>query len=117
MQKVAPMTTSQDAKELVRLCRTRRLQDVQKWIAEGKPLEASAPRKKTLLQIAVETGFHTLVELIAKQESDQASKNAALADAIALRRMVSVINTSNNAIVKTILSPSQRQRATAGGIV
>jgi hypothetical protein len=40
-----------------------------------------------LLQIAVETGFHSLVELIAKHEGDQASKNAALADAVALRRL------------------------------
>jgi hypothetical protein len=87
MHKVAPTTTSEDAKELVRLCRTGRLYDVQKWIAEGKPLEVAAPRKKTLLQIAVETGFHSLVELVAKREGDQASKNAALADAVALRRM------------------------------
>ena len=72
MQKVVPTTTSEDAKELVRLCRTGRLYDVQKWIAEGKPLEVSARRKKTLLQIAVETGFHSLVELIAKHEDDQA---------------------------------------------
>jgi hypothetical protein len=36
---------------------------------------------------AVETGFHSLVDLIAKHEGDQAPKNAALADAVALRRM------------------------------
>ena len=87
MQKVAPTTTSEDAKELVRLCRTGRLYDVQKWIAKAKSLEVSALRKKTLPQIAVETGFHSLVELIAKDEGDQASKSAALSDAIALRRL------------------------------
>jgi hypothetical protein len=36
---------------------------------------------------AIETGFHSLVELIANHEGDQASKNATLADAVALRRM------------------------------
>jgi hypothetical protein len=87
MQKVAPTTTSEDAKELVKLCRTGRLYDVQKWIAEGKPLEVSAPRKKTLLEIAVETEFDSLVELIGKHERDQVSKNAALGDAVALRRL------------------------------
>jgi hypothetical protein len=83
----SPPTRRQDAKELVRLCRTGRLYDVQKWIAEDKPLEVSAPRKKTLLQIAVEAGFHCLVELIAKHEGDQASKNSALADSVSLRRL------------------------------
>jgi hypothetical protein len=28
----------EEAKELVRLCRTGRLHDVEKWIADGKPL-------------------------------------------------------------------------------
>jgi hypothetical protein len=65
-----PTTTSEDTKRLVRLCPTGKLYDLQKWIAEGKPLEVSAPRKKTLLKIAVETGFHSLVELIAEHESD-----------------------------------------------
>jgi hypothetical protein len=40
--------------------------------------------KKTLLQVAVETGFHSLVELLAKHENREASKNAALGDAVSL---------------------------------
>jgi hypothetical protein len=63
-----------------------RLNDVQKWIEAGKSLEiASAKHKKTLLQVAVEIGFHGLVELIAKREGSQASRDAALADAVSIR--------------------------------
>jgi Ankyrin repeats (many copies) len=34
----------------------------------------------------VQTGFHSVIELIAKHESNQSSKNAALADAVSLHR-------------------------------
>jgi hypothetical protein len=81
---------SDDAKEIVRLCLTGQLYDVEKWIAAGKPLDvpvAKNRKSKTLLQIAVETGFHSLVELIAKNETNRASKNAALADSVSLRRL------------------------------
>lgn len=79
-----------NSKELLSLCRRGRLYDLEKWIADGKSLEIQTPRnsrKKTLLQVAVETGFHSMVELIAKHDPNQASKNAALADAVELRRL------------------------------
>jgi hypothetical protein len=79
-----------EAKELIALCRTGRLYEIQKWIQDGKSLDVSAGTKrgrhKSLLQIAVETGFHSLVELVAQQDVDQSSKDAALGDAIPLRR-------------------------------
>lgn len=78
------------SKELVQLCRTGRLYEIEKWIAAGKPLDVPAAKNrksKTLLQIAVETGFHSLVALIAKNDTRQASKNAALADSVSLRRL------------------------------
>src|SRR5580704_8802948 len=56
-------------KELVRFCRAGRLYELEKWILHGKPLDISGVRKrgrqKSLLEIAVETGFHSMVELIA----------------------------------------------------
>jgi len=79
-----------NAKELVQLCRAGRLYEIEKWIAAGRPLDVPAAKNrksKTLLQIAVNTGFHSLVELIARHETNQASKNAALADSVSLRRM------------------------------
>jgi hypothetical protein len=66
------------------------LYEIEKRITAGKPLDvpvARNRRSKTLLQIAVETGFHSLVELIARHETNQVSKNAALADSVSLRRL------------------------------
>jgi hypothetical protein len=59
---------SAEAKELVQLCRAGRLYEIEKWIAAGKSMEAPVAKNrksKTLLQIAIETGFHSLVGLIA----------------------------------------------------
>jgi ankyrin repeat protein len=87
---MADSAAPNDSKELLSLCRAGRLYDVEKWIAAGKSQEIETPRnrrKKTLLQIAVETGFHSLVELIAKHGPDQCAKNAALADAVQVRRL------------------------------
>jgi len=81
---------SEDGKQLLSFCRSGRLYDIEKWIAAGKPLDvpvAKNRKSKTLLQIAVETGFHSLVELIARHDTNQASKNAALADSVSLRRL------------------------------
>ena len=79
------------SKELVELCRTGKLYQLQKWIADGKSLEnpptARGSRRKSLLEIAVDTGFHSLVELIAKHETNQSSRDAALAHAVATRRL------------------------------
>ena len=84
------IAVASDAKELLTLCRTGRLYDIEKWIAEGKPLEIPVSRnarKKALLEVAVETGFHSLVELIAKHENSQPSKNAALETAVSQSRL------------------------------
>ena len=78
---------TEEGKELVRLCRTGRLYDVEKWIASGKPLGIPVDKYKTLLRIAVETGFHSLIELIAKHETNQANKNSALEGAVSLKRL------------------------------
>jgi hypothetical protein len=60
------------------VCRAGKLYDTEKWIAAGKPLDISAATKRgrqtTLLQIAVETGFHSLVELIVRRDTSQSSK-------------------------------------------
>jgi ankyrin repeat protein len=90
MSKMAETTLANDAKELLSLCRAGRLYDVEKWIAEGKSLElpASKNRKnKSLLQVAVETGFHSLVELIAKHDKCESSQSAALEAAASIRRL------------------------------
>lgn len=95
-----------EAKQLVALCRSGKLYEVEKWIAAGKSLDVSGATKRrgrgTLSQIAVETGFHSLVELIAKHDS-QRSKNAALADATSARRLDLVeLLVANGADIKSI---------------
>jgi hypothetical protein len=67
-----------DAKELLGLCRAGRLYEIEKWIADGKSLDISQAtkrgRQRSRLEIAIETGFHSLVELIAKHETPNQRK-------------------------------------------
>jgi ankyrin repeat protein len=77
----------EEAKKLLNLCRAGRLYEIEKWIAAGKSLEIPTQKYETLLQVAVRTGFHSLIELIARNENNRTSKNAALADAVSLRRL------------------------------
>jgi len=86
-----PNAVDNPARELVRLCRAGMLYEIEKWINDGKPLEISATTKRgrprSLLEIAVDTGFHSLVELIAKHDDSQSAKDAALAGAVSSRRL------------------------------
>src|ERR1700733_9607947 len=80
-----------DAKELIGLCRAGRLYEIEKWIADGESLDISEAIKRgnrrCLLEIAVEVGFHSLVGLIAKHETGQSAKGAALGAAVSSRRL------------------------------
>src|SRR5215831_6970948 len=61
-----------DLHPLHQMCREGRLYDVERWISEGRPLQLSQEgiskraRPKTALQIALETGQHSLVLLLLK---------------------------------------------------
>jgi hypothetical protein len=61
-----------DTRVLHQLCRQGRLYDVERWIVEGKPLQVApggipkGTRPKTALQIALETGQHSLASLLLK---------------------------------------------------
>jgi hypothetical protein len=59
---------------------------VRDWIAEGKPIRTRPEKKKTILSVAIKTGFHSLVELIAPHESQEA-RNQGLVDAVKLKRL------------------------------
>jgi ankyrin repeat protein len=60
----------EDVRPLHQLCREGRLYDVERWIADGKPLQLTSEavrkgtRPKTALQIAIETGQHSLATLL-----------------------------------------------------
>jgi hypothetical protein len=95
-------TAPEDTKELVSLCRTGRLYEIERWIAAGKPLDIPA-KYGSLLQVALHTGFFSLIELIAKHENNQSSKNAALADAVSLHRLDFIqLLAENGAEVKSV---------------
>ncbi len=58
-----------DIKSLIELCKAGRLFDVQAWIAAGRPVNPPPPpdkgaRKKCPLQVAVDMGFHSLVQVL-----------------------------------------------------
>ena len=62
--------SSEDVRPLHQLCREGRLYDVERWIADGKPIQLTpealtkGARPKTALQIALETGQHSLATLL-----------------------------------------------------
>jgi hypothetical protein len=64
-----------------------RLYDVEQWIAAGKSIAAPPECKKTPLRIAIETGFHSMIELLLRHEVSQEAKDAALNDALLRKRL------------------------------
>lgn len=107
MSNVDANAVANAAKELVGLCRAGRLYEMEKWIAEGKSLDISEAvkrgRQRSVLEIGVETGFYSLVELIAKHETNQSAKDAALADAASSRRLDLVeLLVANGADIKAV---------------
>ncbi|MGD0437237.1 MAG: hypothetical protein ABSB86_12290 [Bryobacteraceae bacterium] len=69
------------------LCRAGKLYDIERWIASGNSICTAPAIKKTLLQVAVETRFHSLVELLARSEPRQEIKDRALAEAVESKRL------------------------------
>ena len=54
----------EETKQLRELCRRGRLYEVEAWIRQGKPVNVPPTERKSPLLIAVEKGFHSLVELL-----------------------------------------------------
>jgi ankyrin repeat protein len=73
-----------DAKELVRLCRAGRLYEVEAWIRAGRPLTVPREVRTTPLDVALGTGFHSLIELLLRHEESQEVKNGVLSHAVFL---------------------------------
>lgn len=80
-----PLSTA-EAKELIRLCETGRLYEVEAWIRAGRSLTVPREVRKTPLSVAISTGFHSLVELLLRHEENQKVKNDALQLALMLDR-------------------------------
>lgn len=72
----------QDIKELMALVRAGKLFAVQKWISAGKRTVPPEPYWFSPLRIAVEKGFHSMVEVLLKAGVDQDEKDYLLDRAV-----------------------------------
>lgn len=68
----------EDAENLVRLCREGRLFELQSLVDEGKSLRLPNHYRYPLLRIALDTGFHSLIEFFLQLEMDQTQKDEVL---------------------------------------
>ena len=75
-----------EATELIRLCETGRLYEVETWIRSGRSLTVPNEVRKTPLSVAISTGSHSLIELLLRHEESQQAKNDALRLALQLDR-------------------------------
>jgi hypothetical protein len=71
----------EQAEQLLRLCREGRLFELQEWVAAGKPLTMPAHYRRTPLRVALDTGFHSLIEFLLQHEDDQSTKDEVLRNA------------------------------------
>jgi ankyrin repeat protein len=74
-------TPNPDADHVLQLCRDGRLFELQQWIAAGRSIVMPSDYRKSPLGIAVQTGFHSLIELLLQHECGQAAKDAVLIEA------------------------------------
>jgi hypothetical protein len=79
--------TREEGKQLLALCRSGKLYEIEAWIGAGRSLHVPTELRKSPLQVVVESGFHSLVELLAKHEDCPTVRNGALSDAVELRRL------------------------------
>ena len=73
-----------EAKELIRLCESGRLYEVEAWLAAGRSLIVPKEVRRSPLRVAISTGFHSLVELLLRHELRQGEKDDALRHALFL---------------------------------
>jgi hypothetical protein len=71
----------EDAEYLLRLCRDGRLFEVQAWVAAGKSLAVPPHYRQTPLRVALDTGFHSLIEFLLQHETEQAAKDEVVSQA------------------------------------
>jgi ankyrin repeat protein len=76
-----------EASHLLALCAAGRLYAIEEWVRDGRSLRVPRSAKRTPLEVAFATGFHSLIELLLRHASDQETKNVALDQAIERRRV------------------------------
>ena len=81
------LLTIDEGKALLALCRAGKLYGIERWIASGKSICTPPSIKRTPLLTAIDTGFHSLVELLARNEPRQEQKDRALVEAVKGKRL------------------------------
>ncbi|MGC8494153.1 MAG: ankyrin repeat domain-containing protein [Syntrophobacteraceae bacterium] len=82
-----------EIKPLIALCQAGRLFDVQTWISNGNPVNLPVPqekgaRKKGPLEVAIESGFHSLVQVLLEGGAEtENSRYCALDHALGKKRL------------------------------
>ena len=71
----------EEAEQLLRLCREGRLFELQAWAAAGKSLSVPTHYRQTPTRVALNTGFHSLIEFLLRHEKDQSAKDEVLRQA------------------------------------
>ncbi len=93
IRKICQATTYEEIMPLIELCKAGRLFEVQEWISAGKPVNLPPPvhkkaGKKSPLQIAIDTGFHSLVQVLLQGGAAiEEPRYSALAHALEKRRL------------------------------
>jgi hypothetical protein len=65
---------------LIALCRAGKLYEIERWIAAGKSIVTAQTVRKAPPLTAVETGLHSLVELLARHEPRREQRVALASD-------------------------------------
>jgi|GEM_PF-676800 len=76
-----------EADYVLKLCREGRLFELARLIAEGRGVEMPTDYKQSPLNIAIKSGFHSMVELLLQHESSQARKDEVIATAVWLDQL------------------------------
>jgi hypothetical protein len=71
----------EDAEQLLRLCREGRLFELQAWVAAGQSLSVPTHYRQTPMRVALDTGFHSLIEFLLQHEQNQSAKDDVLRQA------------------------------------
>jgi ankyrin repeat protein len=71
--------------QLLSLCRAGKLYEVEHWIAQGNPIHAPPKLRTSPLLVAIDRGFHSLVELLLKSGADPLANGNALQRAVRRR--------------------------------
>jgi hypothetical protein len=83
---MAQELSTEDAKTLLALCGSGRLYAIEAWVQAGRSLQVPRALRKTPLDVAITTGFHSLIELLLRHAPSQQAKNDALHRAVQRRR-------------------------------